>query len=152
LVGAQKFPDESIGVGIIQHWRANTAMDAMPIAGEVAKWAKEFRAQVAMMLDGAAHVAPLLQQSNIPVHVINMAVFAQACDETAAALNGGRIKHRGQQTLTDHISASTRQPVGDSSWRIGRRDAQSSVQAAVALAMAVHLASPRSTVATVISI
>jgi hypothetical protein len=152
LVGAQKFPDDSIGVGVIQHWTANSAMDAMPIAGEVAKWAKEYRAPVAMMRDGAAHVAPLLQQSNIPVHVINMAVFAQACDETAAALNGGRIKHRGQQILTDHVSASSRQPVGDSSWRIGRRDAQSSVQAAVAMAMAVHLASPKATIATIVAI
>lgn len=152
LVGAQKFPDDSIGVGLIQSWTANTAMDGMPIAGEVAKWAKEYRAQVAMMRDGAAHVAPLLQQSHIPVHVINMAVFAQACDETVGALNGGRIRHKGQSILTEHVAASSRQPTGDSSWRIGRRDAQSSVQAAVALAMAVHLASPRSTIATVVSV
>lgn len=152
LVGAQKFPDDSIGVGVIQYWTSNSPMDAMPIAGEVARWAKEYRASVAMMRDGAAHVAPLLQQSHIPVHIVNMGLFAQACDETAGALNGGRIKHRGQQVLTDHVAASSRQPLGDSSWRIGRRDAQSSVQAAVALCMAVHLASPKGSMATVVSV
>ena len=124
----------------------------MPIAGEVAKWAKEYRAPVSMMRDGAAHVAPILEQSHIPVHIVNMPTFAQACDETAGALMGGRIKHRGQQTLTDHVAASSRQPLGDSSWRIGRRDAQSSVQAAVALAMAVHWASPRAQIAQVVSV
>lgn len=152
LVGAQKFPDGVIGVGLIQHWKSATAMDGMPIAAEVSKWAKEFRAQVAMMRDGAAHVAPMLQQGGIPVYVVNMNIFAQACDETIGALNGGRIRHRGQQMLTDHVAASSRQPTGDSSWRIGRRDSQSSVQAAVAMAMAVHLATPKSTVGTVVSL
>jgi hypothetical protein len=105
-----------------------------------------------MMRDGAAHIAPLLQQSRIPVFVVNMSIFAQGCDETVSALNGGRLKHRGQQLLTDHVAASSRQPLGDSSWRIGRRDSQSSVQAAVALAMAVHQASPRTGMATIMSL
>lgn len=153
LVGAQQFPDETIGVGVIQHWKSDTAMDAMPIAGEVAKWSKEFAVRtVSMMRDGAAHIAPLLQQSRIPVFVVNMSIFAQGCDETVSALNGGRLKHRGQQLLTDHVAASSRQPLGDSSWRIGRRDSQSSVQAAVALAMAVHQASPRTGMATIMSL
>jgi hypothetical protein len=124
----------------------------MPIAGEVAKWAKEYRAPVAMMRDGAAHIAPILQQSHIPVHIVNMAMFAQGCDETVGALMGGRLKHRGQQLLTDHVAASSRQPLGDSSWRIGRRDAQSSVQAAVALSMTVHWASPNAVLAQVVSV
>jgi hypothetical protein len=152
LVGAQKYPDNTIGVGLIQHWIANAPLDAMPIAGEVAKWAKEYRAPVAMMRDGAAHIAPILQQSHIPVHIVNMAMFAQGCDETVGALSGGRLKHRGQQLLTDHVAASSRQPLGDQSWRIGRRDAQSSVQAAVALAMAVHWASPNAVMAQVVSV
>jgi hypothetical protein len=153
LVGAQQFPDETIGVGVIQHWKSDSAMDAMPIAGEVAKWSKEYAVRtVSMMRDGAAHIAPLLQQSRIPVFVVNMSIFAQGCDETVSALNGGRLKHRGQQLLTDHVSASSRQPLGDSSWRIGRRDSQSSVQAAVALAMAVHQASPRTGMATIVSL
>ena len=153
LVGVQQFPSGDLGCGLIQHWKSDTAMDAMPIAGEVAKWAKEFTVRnVSMMRDGAAHIAPLLQQSRIPVFVVNMSIFAQGCDETVAALNGGRLKHRGQQLLTDHIAASSRQPLGDSSWRIGRRDAQSSVQAAVALAMAVHQASPKAGIATIVSI
>lgn len=153
LVGVQQFPNGDLGCGLIQHWKSDTAMDAMPIAGEVAKWAKEFSVRnVSMMRDGAAHIAPLLQQSRIPVFVVNMAIFAQGCDELVGALSGGRLKHRGQQILTDHVAASSRQPLGDSSWRIGRRDAQSSVQAAVALAMAVHQASPKAGIATVVSV
>lgn len=153
LVGVQQFPNGDLGCGVIQHWQSATAMDAMPIAGEVAKWAKEYSVRnVSMMRDGAAHIAPLLMQSRIPVFVVNMSIFAQGCDETSGALNGGRLKHRGQQLLTDHVAASSRQPLGDSSWRIGRRDAQSSVQAAVALAMAVHQASPKAGVATIVSV
>ncbi len=153
LVGVQQFPNGDLGCGLIQHWKSDTAMDAMPIAGEVAKWAKEFSVRnVSMMRDGAAHIAPLLMQSRIPVFVVNMAIFAQGCDELVGALSGGRLKHRGQQILTDHVAASSRQPLGDSSWRIGRRDAQSSVQAAVALAMAVHEASPKAGIATVYSV
>jgi phage terminase large subunit-like protein len=152
LVGAQQLPNGKIGVGLIQEWKSEAAMDAMPIAGEVAEWAKKYSARaVAMLKDGAMHLAPILAQARIPVSVLNFSMYAQACDELLAALSGDRISHAGQPVLTDHMSNVARSPVGEGGWRIARRDANSPVQAAVALALAVHHATPRSTTATIIS-
>ena len=153
LVGGQQLDDGRIGVGLIQEWKSEASMDVVPIAGAIADWAKKYGVRsVAMLRDGGLHLAPILQQSRIPVSVIQQPVFAQACDEMLAAMNGGRLVHKGQKVLTEHVSNVARVPFGETGWRIGRKDANSPVQAAVAAALVIHHASTKATAATIISI
>ena len=153
LVGGQKLDDDRIAIGLIQEWKSDASMDVMPIAGVVAEWAKKYQARgVAMLRDGGLHLAPILTQSRIPVSVLQQPSFAQACDEMLSAMNGGRLVHKGQALLTDHIQNVARVPFGETGWRIGRKDSTSPVQAAVASALVIHHLVPRQSIATIVSI
>ena len=52
-----------------------------------------------------------------------------------------RLKHTGQESLTEQVSSAARKQSGDGGWRIVRRQSAGPVCAAVAMAMAVHHAS-----------
>ena len=150
LVGGQQTEDGKIAVGLIQEWKSDASMDTVPIAGVVADWAKKYNARaVAMLRDGGLHLAPLLTQSRIPVSVIQAPAFAQACDEMLGAMSGGRLVHKGQPVLTEHVANVARVPFGETGWRIGRKDSTSPVQAAVATALVIHHATPRQSTATI---
>lgn len=150
LVGGQQLEDGRIAVGLIQEWKSDSSMDTVPIAGVVAEWAKKYNARaVAMLRDGGLHLAPLLTQSRIPVSILQAPTFAQACDEMLAAMSGGRLIHKGQEVLTEHVNNVARVPFGETGWRIGRKDSTSPVQAAVATALVIHHATPRQTSAQI---
>jgi len=89
--------------------------------------------------------------SPVNVQLLNFAEYGQSCDELLAAMAGGRLKHSGQETLNNHINNSTKMTMNEGSWRIGRKDPESEVLGAVALAMAVHHATPRARIARIVS-
>jgi phage terminase large subunit-like protein len=151
LVAAQQ-QDNDIAVGLIQEWKSERTMDAMIVANEIASYAKKYNVRsVSMMRDGGMYFQPLLAQQRINTALINFVEYGQSCDELLGAMAGGRLKHAGQTTLNEHINNAAKYSMGEGGWRIGRKDQDSEVLAAVALAMAVHHATPRSQIARIVS-
>lgn len=151
LVAAQQ-QGNSIAVGLVQEWKSERVMDGMIVAQDIANFAKKYQARsVTMMRDGGMYFQPLLAQQRIITMVMNFVEYSQACDELLGAMAGGRLKHKGQATLTEHIHNAAKYPTGETGWRIGRKDAESEVMAAVALAMVVHHATPKASIARIVS-
>jgi len=120
------------------------------VAQDIANFAKKYNARsVTMMRDGGMYFQPLLAQQRIITMVMNFVEYAQSCDELLGAMAGGRLKHKGQATLNEHIHNAAKYPTGETGWRIGRKDGESEVMAAVALAMVIHHATPRAPLARI---
>ena len=150
LVGAQLLDDGRIAIGLIESWISDTAVDEMKIAGDVAKWARTYHARiVAYDKWAASSIASRLASVGIPVSDTSGAVFAQACDETLAAMNTGRLAHAGQQELTNQVMACAKKPAADGGWRIIRRESRTAISAAVAMVMVVHHANAPQKVADI---
>ena len=142
LVGAVQLDDETIGLGLIQTWTSDTSVDERKIAGDVADWARQYQAQtVAFDKWTGAGVASMLARVGIPVADVSGQLFAQACDTTLSSMTAGRLRHSGQQQLTDAVLACARKPMADGGWRIVRRGSAVPISAAVAMIAAVHFAS-----------
>jgi phage terminase large subunit-like protein len=151
LVAAQQQGDH-IAVGLIQEWKSERTMDGMIVAHDIANYAKKYNVRsVSAMRDGGMYFQPLLQEQRVNTMLINFAEYGQSCDELLAAMAGGRLKHSGQETLNNHINNSAKITMNEGSWRIGRKDPESEVLGAVALAMAVHHATPRARIARIVS-
>ena len=131
--------DETMAVGVLDTWHAEQTIDDLRIAGVVADRARALEARVvAFDRWTAAGIAQRVAPSGIPVGDVSGARFAQACDELLSAMVSKRLRHDGNELLTEHVSSSARKGTGDGGWRIVRRQSAGPVCAAVALAMAVH--------------
>ena len=142
LVAVQKLDDdENIGVHLLETWEADGAIDDLAIAGAVAKHARDLNARV-VGFDRytAAGIAARIAQVGLPVADCSGIAFSTACDELLGAMVSGRLKHAGQETLSEHVLSSARKWTSDGGWRIVRRQSAGPVAAAVALAIATHYA------------
>ena len=131
--------DETMVVHVLDTWHADNTIDDLAIAGTVAQRARDLEARVvAFDRWTAAGIAQRIAGQSIPVGDVSGPRFAQACDELLSAMVSKRLKHTGQEVLTEHVSSAARKGTGDGGWRIVRRQSAGPVCAAVAMAMAVH--------------
>ena len=141
LVAVQVLDDDRLGAHLLDTWTADGAIDEMAIAGVIAPIARDLRARsVAFDRYTAAGIASRLASVGIPVGDCSGAQFAQACDELLSSMVHGRLVHGSQETLTEHVLACVKKPVGDGGWRIVRRQSAGPIAGAVALVMATHYA------------
>jgi len=140
LVAVQLLEDEETKVvHVLDTWHADQTIDDLAIAGKVAQRARDLEARVvAFDRWTAAGIAQRISGQSIPVGDVSGARFAQACDELLSAMVSKRLKHTGQEVLTEQVSSAARKTTGDGGWRIVRRQSAGPVCAAVAMAMAVH--------------
>lgn len=140
LVGGQQLEDSRVAIGLIQEWNSAVPIDVIDIARAVAEWARIYQVRsVGFLRNGGMHLAPVLQQHRIPVSILTVSQYAQACDELLAAMSGRRLVHSGQDELTQQIANVVKSPMGDA-WIIGRKDRTAQVVAAVGAALVTHFA------------
>lgn len=153
LVATQLLDDGKIGVWLLAKWESNTSVDEMMIAGDVAKWAKQFKSRVvAFDRYASASIASRLAASGIPVGDCSGMKFAQACDETLAAFQARRIAHNYDPDLTAHFMSCARKPASDGGWRVIRRGSAGYISGAVAAIMAIHHANQPQLMAQIITV
>jgi phage terminase large subunit-like protein len=141
LVGGQIQPDGKIGIGLIQSWSADGAIDDLAIASDVAEWARSYWVQkIGYDKWTSASIAGRLANAGFVVEDVSGQQFARACDETLTAMNSQRLAHTGNQILTDHFMACVRKPASDGGWRVVRKGA-GNISAACASIMVIHFAS-----------
>jgi phage terminase large subunit-like protein len=151
LIAVQETDDGHLLAVMVASWDADGAVDELKVAGDVAGIARKLDTRVVAFdrYTGSA-IAARLATAGIPVGDVSGPGFVQACDELLSAMVSGRLRHTGQQLLTDHISACAKRPAADGGWRIVRRQSSGPVSGAVALAMAIHHAVQPQAVAEII--
>ena len=141
LVGAQITPEGKIGVGVIETYTSEVAIDEVKMASQVNEWAMKYRpVSIAYDKYATASIAQRLTQSGHKLVDISGQSFYQACGELSDALSNLRLVHQGQpEWVTSMNNAAMK--TNDAGWRIVRRKSAGDVTAAIATAMCVHMLS-----------
>jgi len=138
LCAGQLLPDGRIGVGILQSWHSDVAVDEQKIAVEVKLWAdKYFPRMICFDKYTTATIAQRLQMSGAATVDCSGTIFYQACSDFLDALVNKRLVHSGQATLIEQMNNCASKQ-NDANWRIVRRKSSGDVTAPIAVAMLVH--------------
>ena len=141
LVGAQITPEGKIGVGVIETYTSEVAIDEIKMASQINEWAMKYRPiNIAYDKYATASIAQRLTQSGHKLVDISGQSFYQACGELADALSNLRLVHQGQPEWINSMN-NCAMKTNDAGWRIVRRKSAGDVTAAIATAMCVHMLS-----------
>ena len=138
LVAGQIMPDGRIGVGMLDSWRADNAVDDVAIAAKIKEWADKYRpAMICFDHFATASIAARLTASSQRMVDVSGTAFYQASGDLLDAIVAKRLVHSGQLPLTEQMNACAAK-TNDASWRIIRRASAGDVSGPIALAMIVH--------------
>ena len=141
LVGAQITPDGKIGVGVIETYTSEVAIDEIKMASAINEWAIKYRpTHIGYDKYATASIAQRLTQSGHKLVDISGQPFYQACGELADALSNLRLVHQGQPEWINSMN-NCAMKTNDSGFRLVRRKSAGDVTAAIATAMCVHMLS-----------
>jgi phage terminase large subunit-like protein len=140
LVAAQII-DGKIGVGVMETFSSEVAIDELRMASSINEWALKYRpVQIAFDKYATASIAQRLTQSGHKLIDISGQTFYQACGELADSLSNLRIVHSGQSEWVSSMNNCAAK-YSDAGWRIIRRKSAGDVTAAISTAMCVHMLS-----------
>lgn len=126
---------------VVEHWANPRGVDERIIAERITEWAlSRVVPLVAYDPRFSWSIAARLEAGGIPVRDIGGVRFYRASQELFDAVVNRRIAHPDDPYLNGQIDAAARQDIADGSWRISRRNSGQSIVGAVALAMAIHIA------------
>jgi phage terminase large subunit-like protein len=139
LVAGQLLPDGRIGIGIMQTWSSQVAVDDLKIAAEIKGWADQYRPKM-ICYDKytTASIAKRLEINGIHITDISGQKGYQASGDLHQALSNNRLVHSGQDDLVSHMANCAAKESPDS-WRIVRRKSAGPVDIAIGLSMIVHI-------------
>ena len=132
--------DEKFIVKLLHTWENSVQLDDREIANDAAKYCREYPIEhllYSRRTSGA--VAARMQPAGIPILDMD-GDYPQSCDSMLGAINGKRLKHRGQSELTTQMLSAVQLRRGDGGWVLGIRASQSAIPAAVAVALVSHFA------------
>ena len=137
LVAGQLLPDGRIGIGIIQTWSSQVAVDDLKIAADIKGWCDTYRPRMVCFDKYATQsIADRLKQSGVMVEDVSGQQFYQACGDLLTGLVTHKVVHNGQQELIQQMNNCAAK-VNDSAWRIIKRKSAGDISAPIGLAMVV---------------
>jgi phage terminase large subunit-like protein len=140
LVAAQ-IVDGKIGVGIMETFTSDIAIDELKMTQAIHDWALKYRpSQIAFDRYATASIAQKLEQQGHKLIDISGQNFYQACGELADSLTNFRLLHSGQPEWVSSMNNCAAK-YNDSGFRIIRRKSAGDVTAAIATAMCVNMLS-----------
>lgn len=140
LLGAQQIGDKFIVV-LLQTWTNPINIDDKQMANDVASWVRKFSTEtVAYSRQTAGAVAARLAPAGINTTPIDGALYGQACDEMLSAITSGRLIHPKNEEFTKQVLSAVKLPFKDGGWYLGRKASNSTICAAVCMAMVSHFA------------
>lgn len=138
LVAGQILPDGRMGVGLLDSWKADNAVDDLSIAAKIKEWADKYRPQMICYDHYATQsIATRLTASGQRMVDVSGTAFYQASGDLLDAIVAKRIVHSGQLDLSNQMNACAAK-TNDAAWRIVRRPSAGDVSGPIALAMIVH--------------
>jgi len=138
LCAGQLLPDGRMGLGLLQSWHSDVAVDEQKIAVDIKLWAdKYFPRMICFDKYTTATIAQRLQMSGAATVDCSGTIFYTACSDFLDVLVNKRLVHSGQETLISQMNNCAAKQ-NDAAWRIVRRKSAGDVSAPISLAMIVH--------------
>jgi hypothetical protein len=133
--------DGKIGVGIMETFTSEVAIDEHKMTQAIHDWALKYRpTHIAYDKYATASIAQKLEQQGHKLVDVSGHSFYQACGELAEALSNLRLVHSGQPEWVASMNNCSSKH-NDAGFRIVRRRSAGEVNSAIATAMIVHLLS-----------
>ena len=137
LVAGQLLPDGRIGIGILETYSSQVAIDELKMAASIKAWADIYRPRLVCFDKYATQtIADRLTNSGVVCEDVSGQQFYKACGDLLEGLVNARVVHNGQAELIQQMNNCAAK-VNDSAWRIIKRKSAGDISAPIGLAMVV---------------
>jgi len=137
LVAGQLLPDGRIGIGILETYSSQVAIDELRMAASIKSWCDIYKPRLVCFDKYATQtIADRLTNSGVVCEDVSGQQFYKACGDLLEGLVNARVVHNGQAELIQQMNNCAAK-VNDSAWRIIKRKSAGDISAPIGLAMVV---------------
>jgi phage terminase large subunit-like protein len=137
LVAGQLLPDGRIGIGILETYSSQVAIDELKMAASIKSWADIYKPRLVCFDKYATQtIADRLTNAGVVCEDVSGQQFYKACGDLLEGLVNHRVIHNGQAELIQQMNNCAAK-VNDSAWRIIKRKSAGDISAPIGLAMVV---------------
>ena len=137
LTAGQILPDGRIGIGILETYYSDSAVDDLKIAASIKAWCDIYRPKlVCHDKYTTATIAERLSNAGVKIQDVSGQNFYRACSDYLDSLVNHRVVHSGQESFIEQMNNCAAKE-SDHGWRIIRRRSAGDVSAPISLAMVV---------------
>jgi len=137
LVAGQLLPDGKIGIGILETYSSQMAIDELKMAASIKAWCDIYKPRLVCFDKYATQtIADRLTQAGVMCEDVSGQQFYKACGDFLEGLVNHRVVHNGQAELIQQMNNCAAK-VNDSAWRIIKRKSAGDISAPIGLAMCV---------------
>jgi phage terminase large subunit-like protein len=137
LVAGQILPDGRIGIGILETYSSQVAIDELKMAASIKGWADIYKPRLVCFDKYATQtIADRLSNSGVMTEDVSGQQFYKACGDLLEGLVNHRVVHNGQVELIQQMNNCAAK-VNDAAWRIIKRKSAGDISAPIGLAMVV---------------
>jgi phage terminase large subunit-like protein len=137
LVAGQLLRDGRIGIGILETYSSQMAIDELKMAASIKAWCDIYKPRLVCFDKYATQtIADRLTQSGVMCEDVSGQQFYKACGDLLEGLVNHRVVHNGQAELIQQMNNCAAK-VNDSAWRIIKRKSAGDISAPIGLAMVV---------------
>lgn len=137
LVAGQLMPDGRIGIGILETYSSQMAIDELKMAASIKGWCDIYKPRLVCYDKYATQtIADRLSQAGVMTEDVSGQQFYKACGDLLEGLVNHRVVHNGQAELIQQMNNCAAK-VNDSAWRIIKRKSAGDISAPIGLAMVV---------------
>ena len=137
LVAGQLLPDGRIGIGILETYSSQVAIDELKMAASIKAWCDIYKPRLVCFDKYATQtIADRLMNSGVVCEDVSGQQFYKACGDLLEGLTNLRVVHNGQKELIEQFQ-NTAAKTNDSAWRIIKRRSSGDISAPIGLAMCV---------------
>jgi phage terminase large subunit-like protein len=137
LVAGQLLPDGRIGIGILETYSSQVAIDELKMAASIKAWCDIYKPRLVCYDKYATQtIADRLSNAGVMVEDVSGQQFYKACGDLLEGLVNHRVVHNGQSELIQQMNNCSAK-VNDSAWRIIKRKSAGDISAPIGLAMVV---------------
>jgi phage terminase large subunit-like protein len=137
LVAGSLLPDGRIGVGILETYSSQVAIDELKMAASIKAWCDIYKPRLVCFDKYATQtIADRLMNSGVVCEDVSGQQFYKACGDLLEGLVNHRVVHNGQAEFIQQMNNCAAK-VNDSAWRIIKRKSAGDISAPIGIAMAV---------------
>jgi phage terminase large subunit-like protein len=137
LVAGQLLPDGRIGIGILETYSSQMAIDELKMAASIKSYCDLYKPRLVGFDKYATQtIADRLTQAGVMCEDVSGQQFYKACGDLLEGLVNHRVVHNGQSDLIQQFNNCSAK-VNDSAWRIVKRKSAGDISAIIGIAMVV---------------
>ena len=137
LVAGQLLPDGRIGIGILETYSSQMAIDELKMAASIKSYCDLYKPRLVGFDKYATQtIADRLTQAGVICEDVSGQQFYKACGDLLEGLVNHRVVHNGQAELIQQFNNCAAK-VNDSAWRIIKRKSAGDISAIIGIAMVV---------------